>query len=105
LDDFAITPLDAGTVAIVVFLVQALKKYIMPRWVPVLPFLIGWILAVPVIFITKGPGLAISVFISNVFLEGLKMAILSMAVYKVGFTTIAGKDSKNYKKKKENSSI
>jgi hypothetical protein len=105
LGDFAITPLDAGTVAIVVFLVQALKRHIMLRWVPVLPFLVSWILAVPVIFITKGPGLAITVFISNVFLEGLKMAVLSMATYKVGFTTIAGKDSKNIIRKKENSKI
>jgi hypothetical protein len=51
--------------------------------------------------VTKGSGLVISVFISNVFLEGLKMAILSMAAYKVGFTTIAGKDSKNIIRKKE----
>jgi len=38
--------------------------------------------------------LPIQVFISAVFLEGIKMAILSMAAYKVGFTTIAGKNTK-----------
>jgi hypothetical protein len=94
MNEFTINPLDAGTVAILIFIVQYLKKHIMPRWVPILPFIIGWLLAIPVIFITKGVGLPIQVFISTVFLEGLKMAVLSMAAYKVGFTTIAGKNSK-----------
>lgn len=94
MDTLSITPLDAGTVAILIFITQALKKHITPRWIPVLPFLIGWILAVPVVFVTKGSGLSIQVFISAVFLEGLKMAVLSMSAYKIGFTTIAGKDSK-----------
>jgi hypothetical protein len=92
--NFTITPLDAGTVTILIFIIQGLKKYIMPRWVPLLPFLAGWLLAIPVIFVTKGAGLAVPVFVSNVFLEGLKMAVLSMAAYKVGFTTVAGKDTK-----------
>jgi hypothetical protein len=97
--NFTISPLDGGTVAILIFIIQVLKKHVMPRWIPVLPFLVGWVLAVPVVFVTKGAGLAVPVFVSAVFLEGLKMAVLSMATYKIGFTTIAGKDTQRNDKK------
>lgn len=84
MSDFPVSPLDAGAVTILIVIVQYLKKYITKRWVPVLPFIAGWLLAVPVVLVVKGTELSIWVFVSNVFLDGLKMAVLSMAAYPVG---------------------
>jgi len=89
MDGFTITPLDAGVVTILIFIVQYLKKHVVKRWVPFLPFLIGWILAIPVVFVVKGSELTVPVLISNVFLDGLKMAVLSMAAYPTIYKPVA----------------
>jgi hypothetical protein len=93
--EFNITPLDGGLVALVILGVQSLKKYIIPRWVPLLPFIISWILAVPAVIVARGELPSLLVLISQVFLEGLKVAVLAMATYKIQYTTVLGKRSDN----------
>lgn len=89
--EFNITPLDGGLVVLVMLGVQTLKKYLVPRCVPVLPFIISWILTIPAVIVAQGGIHSISVLVSQVFLEGLKVAVLAMATYKVQYTTVLGK--------------
>jgi hypothetical protein len=89
--EFTITPIDGGLVVLVILGVQALKKYFTPRCVPVLPFIISWFLAIPAVIVARGAFPSLVVFISQVFLEGLKVAVLAMATYKIQYTTILGK--------------
>ncbi|HEX3047193.1 MAG TPA: hypothetical protein VHY08_20735 [Bacillota bacterium] len=99
--EFFITPLDGGLVVLVVMGVQALKKYLLPRWVPVLPFVISWILAIPAA-IVAGRGVPSPLFlVSQVFLEGLKVAVLAMASYKLQYTTVLGKNTSRISVKKD----
>ncbi len=98
--DFFLTPLDGGLVVLVITGVQALKKYLLPRWVPVLPFIISWILAIPAVIVAKGGVPPVLVLVSQVFLEGLKVAVLSMAGYKLHYTTVLGKNSSRISVKK-----
>lgn len=99
--EFNITPLDGGLVVLVILGVQSLKKYIIPRWVPLLPFIISWILTVPAVIVAQGGVHSILVLVSQAFLEGLKVAVLAMASYKIQYTTVLGKRADNTFVKKD----
>lgn len=90
--NYTITPLDGGIVALIIMVVQAVKKHVPGRFVPVLPFLFGWVLVVPAVIISVGGVPVASVFVSKVFLEGLKVGALASAGFKVGHTTVLGKE-------------
>ena len=92
--DYSITPIDGGIVALIIAAVQAMKKHVPSRFVPVLPFIFGWILVVPAVIISSGGVPEVAVFASKVFLEGLKVGALASASFKVGHTTILGKEGK-----------
>lgn len=98
--EFSITPMDGGLVVLVILGVQALKKYVMPRCVPILPFIVSWILTVPAVIVAQGGVSSVLVLISQVFLEGLKVAVLAMATYKIQHTTVLGKRTDNIFMKK-----
>lgn len=89
--NYTITPIDGGIVALIIAAVQVVKKYVPCRFVPVLPFVFGWVLVVPAVIISAGGVPAASVFISKIFLEGLKVGALASATFKVGHTTILAK--------------
>lgn len=93
--EFSITPMDGGLVVLVILGVQALKRHVVPRCVPVLPFIISWILMVPAVIVAQGGVPNVWVLISQAFLEGLKVAVLAMATYKIQYTTVLGKRSDN----------
>lgn len=93
--EFSITPMDGGLVVLVILGVQTLKKYFTPRYVPVLPFIISWALTIPAVIVAREGVPTALVFISQVFLEGLKVAVLAMATYKIQYTTILGKRTDN----------
>ncbi len=83
--------IDVGAVGVVVALTQMIKAYIAERWIPIIPFIISFLIAVPVTILHyKGiPGL--SVFISMILLEGLKIGALASASFKIGKTTVLGR--------------
>lgn len=87
---YKITPIDGGIVALIIGAVQMIKKRVPDRLVPVLPFLVGWVLVVPAIIIGEGGVPKLSVFLSKIFLEGLKVGALASAGFKVGHTTVFG---------------
>ena len=89
--NYVITPIDGGIVALIIAAVQAVKKQIPGRFVPVLPFLFGWVLVIPAVIISAGGVPSVSVFLSKIFLEGLKVGALASAGFKVGHTTVLGK--------------
>ena len=89
--NYVITPIDGGIVALIITIVQAVKQHVPKRFVPVLPFIFGWLLAVPAVIITSGGVPSASVFESKIFLEGLKVGALASAGFKVGHTTVLGK--------------
>lgn len=89
---YSISPIDGGIVALIVMAVQVAKKYVSDRFVPVLPFIFGWVLVVPAVIISAGGVPVASVFISKIFLEGLKVGALASAGFKVGHTTVLGKE-------------
>lgn len=89
--NYVITPIDGGIVALIIAAVQAVKKQIPGRFVPVLPFLFGWVLVIPAVIISAGGVPSVSVFVSKIFLEGLKVGALASAGFKVGHTTVLGK--------------
>lgn len=92
--NYTITPIDGGIVALIIAIVQAVKKRVPCRFVPVLPFIFGWILVMPAVIISSGGVPAASVFVSKIFLEGLKVGALASAGFKVGHTTVLGKETK-----------
>lgn len=89
---FTITPIDASLVGLVVIIVEALKRRIKirDRWVPLLPIAMSFGLAAPAVIYTSGTVPPWPVFVSGTFLEGLKVAALSMSAFKVTKTTILG---------------
>lgn len=89
--NYVITPIDGGIVALIIMVVQAVKRHIPSRFVPVLPFVFGWLLVVPAVIISAGGVPSTSVFVSKIFLEGLKVGALASAGFKVGHTTVLGK--------------
>lgn len=89
--NYSITPIDGGLVTLIIMAVQAIKPKVPDRFVPVLPFLFGWILVTPAIIISDSGIPTVSVFISKIFLEGLKVGALASATFKVGHTSILGK--------------
>lgn len=90
--NYSISPIDGGIVALIIMAVQAVKKHIPGRFVPVLPFVFGWVLVLPAVIVSSGEVPAASVFVSKIFLEGLKVGALASAGFKVGHTTVLGKE-------------
>jgi len=98
--DFSITPMDGSLVALVLAAVQWVKGWKLlkklPSWVvPLLPFLIGWLLAIPVVYIVDEGAKPIPVMVMQVFYEGIKVAVLSMAAYKVTHEASKARKSSN----------
>ncbi|MGE5551534.1 MAG: hypothetical protein ACM3ZC_13565 [Bacteroidota bacterium] len=87
-----ITLLDAGLVGLVVAATEAVKRlvWVPARFVPVIPILVGWILAIPAVIVARGRVPPLAVFVAQVFLEGLKIAAVAMAAFKITHTTIKG---------------
>jgi hypothetical protein len=88
-----ISLLDAGLVTLVLIGTDLIKRWLpwLPtRLVPLVPIILGWLLAVPAIIFTRGEAPPFLILVSGVFLEGLKVAAVAMATYKIGHTTIKG---------------
>ncbi len=86
-----ISLIDAGVVGVVIAITQLLKKYIAERWVPLVPFFISLALAVPVTILHHKGIPTLSVFLSMILLEGLKIGALASASFKVAKTTVLGR--------------
>jgi hypothetical protein len=79
--------MDGSLVVVIAMAMQWLKKqhrFKIPEWVvPLIPFVLGWVFAVPVVYIADDGAKAIMVVVAQVFWEGIKAAIAAMAAYKI----------------------
>jgi cell division protein FtsW (lipid II flippase) len=87
LGSFSITPMDGSLVAIVVMVVQWVKKQHRVKLndfqITIIPFLVSWVLSIPVIFIADQGTASLWVFVAQVFWEGLKSGLIAGGVYKI----------------------
>jgi len=81
--------LDIGSIAVTIALVEWLKPLVKERFIPLLPFLFGYLVAV-VVVANAGCSINSQEFLTKWILEGLKIALSSMASYKIYKTTIKG---------------
>lgn len=88
---FSFDVYDVALGALVVPIVQRIKPYVTDRYVPLLPYLVAWALAIPLVIAVRDAVPSPAVFISTVFLVGLKGGLLAGQAYKLGHTTIMGK--------------
>lgn len=91
MNEFDLSLMDGGMVALVMALVNGVKKQVPARWWPLLPFAAGWLVSIP-LELVAGEGRTTSAMVNNIFMQGTKWAALSMAAYKVHRTTIKGVD-------------
>ena len=89
LSDFNLNITDSGLVALVIATVNVVKKKVPQRYWPILPFAAGWVISIPIeLAANNHPTVAKAV--NDIFMQGIKLATLSMAAYKVHRTTIKG---------------
>lgn len=78
-----ITLIDASLAAVVGIVVQYLKGVLPKRIIPLMPFPVAWLLAIPVVVISRGKVPPLPVMVATVFWEGLKAALMSMGGYNI----------------------
>lgn len=82
--------IDAGVAAVIVLAVQTVKKHL-PRkyWhlLPLLPFLLGIILALPLVIVTHGSVPPLVVLLSASCVEGLKLGSAAIVAFNLGHKT------------------
>lgn len=88
---FSFDAYDVVLSALVVPIVQGIKPYVAARYVPLLPYLSAWVLAIPLVIVVRDAVPSPAVFVSTAFLVGLKGGLLAGQAYKLGHTTIMGK--------------
>jgi hypothetical protein len=89
LSDFNLNITDSGLVALVIATVNVVKRRVPQRYWPILPFAVGWVVSIPIeLAVNNHPTVAKA--INDIFMQGIKLATLSMAAYKVHRTTIKG---------------
>jgi hypothetical protein len=90
------TLLDSSAIGVVVAVTAAIRKAISipERYVPLIPVVVSMVTAFPVVYIHNGGDIkSIGVYVASSVLEGIKIAALSMAAYKVTKTTVLNKTS------------
>lgn len=91
MNGFSFDAYDVALGALVVPIVQLIKPHMADRYVPLLPYLVAGIIAIPLVIAVRDAMPPLAVFISTVFLVGLKGGLLAGQAYKLGHTTIMGK--------------
>jgi len=89
--DFAL--IDASIGLVIALLTQAIRKNIMvkSRFWPVIPFVLGWLLAVPII-VWVGKGIPpFWVFVAGIFWEGAKAGTAAIVWYDLGYKVVLNK--------------
>lgn len=81
--------IDVGSIAVTIAIVEFLKPLVAERYVPLLPFAIGYLVAFVVVNNT-GCFVTDAGFWPKFINEGLKIALASMSAYKLYKTTIKG---------------
>jgi hypothetical protein len=76
----------------VYFFVQAVKKAfkIPRRFIPLVPFIAGWILA-PCLIIARGVDMSLKMFIAKAIIEGLVVGVISLAARALWTRVVLGK--------------
>lgn len=89
MSEFNLSLMDSGMVALVMAMVNGVKRQVPSRWWPLLPFAAGWLVSIP-LELAGGEGKTSGALLNDIFMQGIKLAALSMAAYKIHRTTIKG---------------
>ena len=88
--EYDLNLIDGGLVLLVIVIVDILKKRVMERWIPILPFPVAGILAGLAVIAAAGGWPGWAAWGSKTFLEMLKVAFAAMGLFKVWKTTVKG---------------
>lgn len=81
---------DGGLVALVIVIVNQLKKRVSERWIPVLPLAVAAVLAGFAVIEDAGGWPGMAVFVSRTIIEALKVGFSAMGLFKLYKTTLKG---------------